>query len=56
MMVEPVEQGRRHLLVDEHARPLPEREVRRHHDRRALVELADQVEQDGVDRLGRRDE
>ena len=41
----PVEQGRRHLRVTENARTLPECEVRRHHDRPALVESADQMEQ-----------
>ena len=46
MMGGPVEQGRRHLRVGEHGRPLAEREVRRHHDRHALVEIADQVEQE----------
>ena len=40
-----VEQGRRHLRVTENARPFPESEVRHHHDRRALVESADKMEQ-----------
>lgn len=44
-MGKPVEQGRRHLLVTKDARPLSEAEVGRNDDAGALVEFADQMEQ-----------
>ena len=42
---EPIEQRRRHLGIDEDVRPFAESQVGRHHDRGALVEAADQMEQ-----------
>ena len=42
---EPIEERRSHLRIPEHAAPLPEREVRGHDERDALIELADQVEE-----------
>lgn len=53
-MGEPVEQRRGHLRVAKDTRPLPERQVRRHDQRDALVEFADQVEQQRATVLGER--
>jgi hypothetical protein len=44
-MGQPVEEGRGHLGVAEHGRPLAEGQVGGDDDRAALVEPADQVEQ-----------
>lgn len=44
-MREAVEQGRCHLGIAEDGRPFAEGQVRRDDNERALVELADQVEQ-----------
>jgi len=54
VMREPVEQGRRHLRVAEHARPLGEVEVGRDHHARVLVEPAQQMEQQGAAGLAER--
>jgi hypothetical protein len=48
---EPVQQRRRHLGIDEHARPFAEGQVGRDDDGRALVEPADQMEQQLAARL-----
>jgi hypothetical protein len=45
VMREAIEQRGGHLGVAEHARPFPESEIGRDDDRCALVEAADQVEQ-----------
>ena len=47
-MGEPVEQRRRHLGVAEHAGPFAEAEIGRDDDAGALVELAQQMEQQGA--------
>ena len=47
-MREPVEQRGAHLGIAEHATPFPERQVRCHDERDALVEFASQVEQQRV--------
>ena len=52
VMGETVKQGRGHLRVAEHGRPLPEREVRGDRDRGDLVELADEMEQQLAAGLG----
>ncbi len=44
-MREPIQQRRGHLRIPEHAAPLPEGEVGGDDERDALVELADQVEE-----------
>ena len=44
-MGQPVQERRRHLLVYKHRRPLSEAEVSSNDDAGALVEFADQVEQ-----------
>ena len=46
VMCQPVEQGGGHLSVAEHARPFAEGEVGGDDDRGALVEPADEVEQE----------
>ena len=53
-MGEPVEHGGGHLGVAEHLRPIGEGEVRGDEQRRVLVELADQVEQQLTARLAER--
>lgn len=44
-MIQPVEQSGGHVGVAEHARPVAEREVGGDDDRGALVEPADEMEQ-----------
>lgn len=51
---QPIEQGRRHLLVNEHRRPLREAEVGGNDDAGALAQLADQMEQQGATHLSPR--
>ena len=51
---EPVQQRRRHLCVDEDARPFAEGQVGRDDDGGALIEPADQVEQQMPTRLRKR--
>jgi hypothetical protein len=51
---EPVQQRRGHLRVDEHAGPLGEVQVGRDHDAGVLVQLAQQVEQQGPAGLAER--
>ena len=46
MVCQSVEERGRHLRIAEHRRPFAESEVRGHNDRGALVEPADQVEQE----------
>src|ERR1035441_8250654 len=46
MMSETVEQSRCHLRIAEHAGPFAERQIGRHDHRGALVEAADQMEQE----------
>ena len=45
VMGQPVEQRRGHLRIAEHTRPLGEAEIGRDEDAGALIEFADQVEQ-----------
>jgi hypothetical protein len=52
MMGEPVEERGCHLGVAEDGRPLAEGEIGRDNDRGALVELADQVEEELTAGLG----
>ena len=54
VMGQSIEQGGRHLGVAEHAGPLAEGEVRGDDDGRALVQLADEVEQELSAGLGER--
>ncbi len=51
MMGQSVQQGRRHLLVHKHARPFSEAEIGRYDDAGTLIELTDQVEQQGATHL-----
>jgi len=53
---EAIEQGRRHLGVSEYGGPFAEAEVRRDDDAGSLVELAQQVEQQGLSRDNQDDE
>src|SRR5262249_45969404 len=46
VMRETIEQSRRHFRIAEHGEPFTEGEVRRDDDRCALVEPADQMEQE----------
>ena len=52
MMRETVEQRRRHLGIAEHARPFAKGEIGGDNDRGALVEPADEAEQEGAASLG----
>ena len=51
-MCQAIEQGGRHLGIAKHAGPLAEGEVRGDDDGRALVQLADEVEQELSTGLG----
>ena len=51
MVRQPVEQGRGHLRIAEHAGPFAEGEIGGDDDRRALIEAADQVKQQLAARL-----
>ena len=51
---ESIEQRRGHLWVPEHVAPFPEGQIGRHDERDALVELADQVEEQRTTILGER--
>ena len=53
-MRESIEQRRGHLWVPEDAAPFPEGQIGRHDERDALVELADQVEEQSTTILGER--
>src|SRR5205814_1000624 len=55
VMREPVQQRRRHLGIDEDARPFAEGEVGRDDDGGALIEPADQMEQQLAARLRKRE-
>ena len=54
VMREPVEQRCRHLLVAKHARPLAEAQVGCNHNAGALIEFADQVEEQSAAGLAER--
>ena len=54
-MGEPIEQRGGHLGVGKDLRPFGEGEVRRHDQRRAFIEPADQVKEELPARLGERE-